>query len=550
MSNGRIIREQGRNPRCMACAKEYEEDDELLQLPCRHTIHNSRECLKRFTPFRCMYQCPESGADKNITPDKCRPFRFWTGKNLRFDANRKWFTPESDPFGVDVQPHRNFTVSYARESGTVKMNGAVNQVPSFSAPSMKIHEHKPRTKVTSRVRHRKALIAPAAERFISLRAKMFDCHVVLGFAQWVLESSPMQRIDLCRFKSDFIGSLELKRDVWLEFMRRRNWWFIPNVILSDRSVARDDMDCLWLCAMDRDYKLKRISEVPQFLKFCGLHRWWNGFRFLLDSVKEAFWRNETGRWISSDDTSWRYLSTAEVELHFPLVHSSIEALRIPPALAIPVPPTPYYYGARMARLQRENPESIELKILDKATYGETLIMVLSRYHSEMTHGGRLHVLPEATIDELEKRTSTWDLNLGMFPSDLIKAMRFARTIPSVSYNVISYELPLWATHEMEPSKFTWSLIPFAEVDPHARTGLRLRQKLTSQTTKFVLTEVRRMPKKYPSIMRRLLHRVEFKTLDCLTEFVDEEFGPRCDMVTIGRAFERLVVRAASEVSDV
>jgi len=344
-----VILDSDGDARCMGCTDKYEEHTTLLVLPCGHTIHNREDCLNRFTPFRCIYQCPASSADKNLTPAKCDNMIFQTGEVFR--DKRKWFPPESNPNHVNLQAHRNPTVSYAVGTGSAEMNNAANVLPSFHAPRLGIHRRSPRAKVASIIKHRKALIAPAHERFAVLRGKMFESHVQLGFLQWVLNSSPMQRIDLCRFKSDFIGSIDTKRSLWRIFVRRRNWWFIPSVILSDRSVARDDFECFWLCAMERDYRFKRISLEPQFLNFCGVHRWWNGFRFLLDHVKEAFWRNETGRWISSDDTSWRYLSEEEISLHFPTVHPSIQALRIPTALAIPTPPTPYYYGVRMARLQ-------------------------------------------------------------------------------------------------------------------------------------------------------------------------------------------------------
>jgi len=542
----KIVRDRDGDPRCTACTGKYVHHVKLIVLPCGHTIHNDETCLKRFTPFRCIFQCPAASADKNLIPAKCRPMLFEKETGSGYRDKRMWLTPESNPPGLSLQAHRNPTVSYAVGTGSAQMNAVVNDLPSFHAPELGIHRHKSRNKVVGVIKHRKALVVSASDRISQLRAKMFEDHVQLGFKQWILDDSAMQRMDLWRFKSDYIGSLDTKRAVWRIFVRKRNWWYIPSVILSDRSVARDDFECIWLCEMDRDYRCRRPSPVPLYLKQVGVHRWWNGFRFLLDSVKEAFWRNETGRWISADDTSWRWLSTLEIESAFPTVHPTIQALRIPAALAIPTPPTPYYYGVRMARLQKENPNSDQLKMLDLATYGETLIMILCRFHSEMVFAGRLHVLPKSTIDELEKRASKWDLHLNMTTVDIIKAMRYARTIPAESLNTIGYQLPKWATKQMSLSYFTWSLMPRAEADPHCRTGLELTQELFEQTSKFVLTETRRTCMNYTALLRRLLHRVELQDIPFLTDFIDEEFGPDTNMIQIGRVFERLVLRAPTK----
>jgi len=232
----------------------------------------------------------------------------------------------------------------------------------------------------------------------------------------------------------------------------------------------------------------------------------------------------------------------EIEGNFPLVHPSIQDLSIPSALAVPTPPTPFYYGVRMAQLQREEPNSDELKIYETATYGETLILILSRFHSEMVYGGRLHLLPQGTIDELETKCGSWDINVDMPTTDIIKAMRYARTIPSATLNTVAYDLPEWAEKEMALNFFAWGVAPFPLVDEQSRYGQYLKQSLNDENLKFVLTEFRRTQRKYSPVLKRLLHRVLFSEIPEFSNFLDQEFGPGVETVGVGRALERLVLR--------
>jgi len=107
---------EGRS-RCMGCTRAYNEDDLLVRLPCGHTVHADEYCLQRFTPFRCMYQCPESSVHMNLDPSTLPRTYFNTG-SITYRDTRKYCTPESNPYGINVQAHRNPSVAYAAGNGS------------------------------------------------------------------------------------------------------------------------------------------------------------------------------------------------------------------------------------------------------------------------------------------------------------------------------------------------------------------------------------------------------------------------------------------------
>lgn len=513
---------------CMACTADFKKGQQVLVFPCGHSAHSDESCLDRMIPLRCIYQCPP-GIIK----------REEIAISLYETTEAPVIDPESAPPFLDLRSRTNPAVKMAVGQGLAKFRDGANVFPSFECVAARIPPLSSRKKVSTKIQHRNALIAPAAEFYINQRIRGFVDHNDLHFDYWVNPKRSHGRPDIRRFEE--IGGKDLAKALWMEFVQRRNWWYITNIIICDRTFARDSLECHWLFLMDGDIRNLHTANPPRLQAIAGLNRWWNGFKWHLDFLREALYRDFSKRWVSADDNTWRYFSYKRIQHEFPTISKQVLDLQIPPGLCIPTPPTPYYHGMRMAALQRSSPQSPLLKIFETSTYLETLILVLSRFHSEMVYAGRLHLVPQKLIDELREHTLDYDLGLGVATSKLIEAMEYTRTLPSDRFNELSFESPTWAG-KLPSSMFVWSLLPFPEVDPNAVTGRKITQYLEDWTRKSQLDKMKRLPEVYGARFRRLIHRAEFKDIPEFENFVNKEFGPNIATIQVGSALERASVR--------
>jgi len=521
------------NDRCCACWREFKTGEETKRLPCGHKLHACDSCMRVLVPFKCTYNCSE---------EVLSPADLITSIHNEEDVIRSVaLPPEANPPTLDVRSHDNPAVKLAVEYGYAHLREETNVFPSFACPGAGIPAIPSRAPIGGKIQHRKALIAPNAGLYVNQRMHGFVDHAQMLYPEWIEKVRPYSRADIKRYTD--LGEGNISAITWFKFVNRRNWWYISNTTITDRTFARDAVDCQWLYLTDKDIRAMHVADPPRLQELCGMSRWWNGFRFHIDFVKEGFWRLETKCWVSSDDTSWRYLSYERFNSNFPRISQNILDLEIPVALGYPTPPTPFYHGVRMARLQRNDPDNPLLALLEKATFLETLIFVVLRYHSEMAFAGRLHYISPHAVAVIRENIADYELGLNIPTRQIIEAMASTHPIPPDLFNHIQFKLPSWALLESIPdSSFIWSLLPTSELDTNAQTKQYYEQGLGDEVTKAVLHNAARLKKKYGKFFRRHIHEQEYDSIPNLRKFIVQEFGKDCGMIQIGTLAERLSVR--------
>jgi len=536
---------------CIACSKNFKDGQRIKLFSCGHRVHADDSCLGRIVPCRCPFLCKP---DEIIDPGTLRD-HYWDRSNppeflqQSRPSNLPLFLPESQAPVLDLDSHSNLAVKMAEGHGYATIRPNANIFPSFHCDEARIPMLMPRKQVSATIQHRKALIAPSAEVFLQQRKRGFINDADLLFEDWVNSTRPCGRPDIERFKD--LGGPDLPKALWMVFVQRRNWWFISYLLICDRTFARSSLECHWIHLMDGDIRKMHRANPPRFQAIAGMNRWWNGFKFHIDFAKEVIYRLDSKRWISADDVTWRFFKTYERrEKEFPLISKDVLDLEIPPALGIPTPPTPFYYGKLMSILQRTRSDDELLAILEHATYLETLILLLSRFHSEMRFAGRLHLISEKAIVALRKNASNYDLGLDVSTADLIAAMEKARKLWSDEpgrFNKVEFRPPYWAnvgiSGKVQSSWFVWSLLPFPELDRNALGGQTIVQFLENGTTKVALHITDRLGTgDYSPRFRRLVHKEELNGIPHLEKFATDEFGKNKLTYQVGALLERATVR--------
>jgi len=247
---------------------------------------------------------------------------------------------------------------------------------------------------------------------------------------------------------------------------------------------------------------------------------------------------------------WQSLSSASFNKYFPRVCDRLKELDIPLALAVPMPPTPFYYGVTMARLQKSDRQKDKdlLEHLERNTYHEFMVLTVVRFQNEMRYGGRLYKIPLRSVRLISAELKGYNLNLSDSLSTIIQQMHLVHTLDNNLLNEISFKLPQWVDNYVPNSEFIWSLVPSAQVNINAYHAQRILQELEAGTRRNEVGAARPCPPHTPN-MRRRLKTEEIEEDPRLANFVKTEFMGTMPSLSVGDLLERLSVRVLEKIRD-
>jgi len=415
-------------------------------------------------------------------------------------------------------------------------------LPSFTAPSADSVD--PRGQLKGPVKNKVAVVQVSAVSHVTIRRKGFLSHAPMDYKTHLVDSV-VRRPDLDKF----LLLPEVSRPYfWNLFAVQHNWWRIPHRYLSNRTFARDIHECHWIDKSDMDIRLTRQPPQVHLAQEEFVSRYFHSFTAKLGCMKEAFWRLETKRWVSIHDVMWQSLSSRSFAKYFPKVSDDVVDLRIPIALAVPMPPTPFYYGVMMCRLQQSGEQSELLKLLERNTFHEYMVLTVVRFHNEMRYGGRLYKIPRRSVRKISEELAGYTLNLPISLSSIVQKMYSVHPLPEDLLNEVSFKRPSWAIATIPTSQFIWSTVPSAHVNINATHAQRIQQDLENGIRRNFVGAARPCAPHTPN-MRRRLKAEEISEDPRLLEFIKREFDDTIPSLSVGDLLERLSVRVVEKIRD-
>jgi len=540
---------------CISCLNEFKQGEIVGQFSCRHALHDNPYCIQRLRPFRCIFGCPPyPSPDPPPTLFKHLPRRRWGdgGTNALSHQPRP---PTGNIQCPLVDTRDNPTMQLAIGLGLAFQRHSHSEdtlLPTFKAPKARVPPVDPREQVNGPVTTKVAVVQVSAVSHITIRRKGFVSHAAMDYKKDLIDAV-VRRPDLDKF---LLISEKSRPYFWNKFAVQHNWWWIPTRFLSNRSFARDIHECHWLDMTEKD--MRYIHQAPQvhLAQQEFVSRYFHSFAAKVNCMKEAFWRSETGHWVSTHDVMWQSLSSTSFAKYFPRVSDRVLDLGIPVALAVPMPPTPFYYGVTMARLQKAAREKVikaheqkQLDILERNTLHEYMVLTVVRFHNEMRYGGRLYKISRRSIRLIAEALDGYTLNLPHSLPSIIRQMDLVHTLRQDLLNEISFKLPEWAIKKPLPlSQFIWSLVPTAQVNINAKHAQRIEQELEAGTRRNEVGAARPCAP-FTCRLKRRLKAAEISEDPRLARFIEQEWDGTIPSLSVGDLLERLSVRAAEKIRD-
>jgi len=450
---------------------------------------------------------------------------------------------DGDPSVPNVDAKDNAVLKLAEFLGRASTTSVDDpHYPNFSATKVKSVD--PRRRCTGSIRTRTSRIQVTASRFLANRRRGFQPHPPMTY-KYALRIASGKKSDIARYE---LIPVAHRASFWYKFAKRCNWWLIPPSYLSCRLFALDSHDCVWIHEQERRM-IQGAPLLPSFLIKQELkQRTFNQFKQRVEMMKEAFWRIETGHWVSAHDTSWRYLSFHQFKCHFPAVSAEVQSLHIPIGLGVPVPPTIFYYGTRLAELQVAAPDNHLVSSLEECATQEFMILALARIVNEMRFGGRLWVLEPSAIARMSENLKDVSLPLAVPLPVLFSILSTAANRPTNLRNQVQFVVPQYSVKPMPESAFIWTLVPLGEVNPNAYHGQKLFQHLDDPNSKKdVIGTARPIGHRWPENLRLRIKPGEVAMTEDLGEFVLKEFDGTIPLLSVAELLERLSIRVLQKL---
>lgn len=543
---------------CVSCLQAYPSGTEICILPCAHTIHNNTLCKSRLLHGKCYWpKCRKasatagssSSADAKNSPPREFPLGLFTSSANQDVCEPVPFTTvalDGNPSIKNVSGRHNPSLQAAKNSGSaVNTSNDVEQLPNFAAPRAGVSLSAPRGQIAGPVRNRTALIHPVAEDFVEITRKGFEAHppMILDYDDI---PTAQKRPDLARFA---ITPSIHQHSAWDSLVAHANWWGIPPKAGTDRSFARDIYDCQWISRTSADITAGSTLSASYFASQELVHRLFHSFNHRMLYMKEAVWRREKGLWISFHDPMWSYLPSSVLKANFPQITQTVHDLALPVGLGIPTPPTPFYYGTQMSRLQSSAPLDPLLQQFEDCTLKEIIILTMARFYCEMVYGGRLFRLKTDTIALMRTTVIDMDINLPIANAELFRIMDSVNDYPSRLFCTVDFVLPSWTLLGVPETQFLWSLKPGAAINNNAAHGRRIEQYLDGTKKTDKIGTSRPLTPTHTPYMRTVLKQVEIDENPRLAKFVEDEFKGTIPLLSIGELLERLSYRAVEKLRE-
>jgi len=537
---------------CIACIHPYEEGDQILVLPCGHSIHDgckpsfTHEGCKPVIPAACYWSsCLQSDGTERVlrTSDFIRELYSSTSSPVRSKPIPP-FPSDGHPGLPEVDGRDNPVLESAKASGKARNIGVdTEMLPNFSAKELGVPTVIPRTQIRGPIRHRLSRIHPIPRAFASTTRMGYECN-----PDFPLDSLAPGSADVARFSN--LPSAK-KGDLWCDFIAQRNWWGVPISKGINRRYARDITDCAWIERTSDSITTGRELDASFFASQDQMSRHFHSFNTTLSYMYEGLYRHGKGLWISHHDVMWDLLSPEELGTNFPKVSQAIIDLKFPIGLAIPTPPTPFYYGVTMAKLQRDDPTGEKLKQFENSTMQEYMILAMARYCAEMKFGGRLFCFTKESIAQMRATLAGIEINLPIPAETIFGIMSSVHEHPERLLCSVDFTLPEWAQKagvKLEKTCFLWALKPSPAINKNALHGRCITQELDGTIKSDRLAAMRPiMPKHTPS-MRAVIKEEEIDGNPRLAAFVRKEFNGTIPLLPLSEVLERLSYRACEALA--
>jgi len=529
---------------CIACRQKYDEGDAILLLPCGHSLHDKHHCVTRLLPPKCYVQtCPGRTGEK-LQLGRLPSSHYSSTSSPPAHKEKPPLPVEGNPSIMRADGRNNRILEAAKVAGVAfNLGNDMEEFPNFEAPRMGISPVAPRSQIPGPISHRRALIRPVASALAEMTGKGFKYHPLMSSAS-TNEETGVPQVDVELYAN--LSPID-KHKCWGNFIAQRNWWEVPASKKISRKYARDIEDCDWIEHTSAAIRTGQYIGASYLASHQLLSRHFHRFKSTLSYMYEGLYRVSKHRWISHHDVAWEHLSAPTLETNFPSISKAVRDLELPIGLAIPTPPTPFYYGAMMAKLQREDPECPLLQKLETSTLQEILILTMARFYAEMTFGGRLFRITRHAISQMQELLKDFNVNLPLDKDILFGVMLSVHDYPETLFCKVDYKLPDWYQVVLAKTSFVWCLKPGAELNKNALHGRRKTQKLDGTTKKDHLAAMRPLSPDHAQNMCGVLKKEEINLNPRLAAFVEQEYRGTIPLLRLGEVLERLSYRACEKL---
>ena len=285
------------------------------------------------------------------------------------------------------------------------------------------------------------------------------------------------RPDIARYKLIAQSNRAIAKNLFALMCRSTTLFKIPKTVECCRTYARDAEEAYYVDAMD-EYLNAPPGEGPAELDvrdipllkgslrnrmFCAFNRK-PGYR------SELFERRRLKRWLPSDAPENRHFDDAALADSYPDTEPWLDEIYQPPALAVPLQLSVYYYHKelRNAQICPLLGETERIRRLRFCKRKEHYVLIMAIWWNDVYYAGRMYILEQSRINILESECGTVQDIAGMPAQAIIAHMRMVAGFPPTHHNWMSY------TDEcMESSTFVWGIKHSGGLDTGRPSGVRL-----------------------------------------------------------------------------